>query len=258
MSGVGCGLVIETNKKFKRKSLLVSKMTGLKGLFNIFRQDDDRVLRDIDLVREQQFSMVQVGVNRLLELFNDSGANVAHIGNTTNRIVDKCLDMFGYGISYIPDLKAQKKDATPLVEFESGSRGNMLNSNPRSVGQFKLELRKLCLPYRLFGQFFRVFPRFPGVCRLLFHDVSLALDCEESFLCRIGVSFGGAGELIKMASMFFQEASLQNQSNSLQDTNRNEAGSKDHKPKCVPGEFSGRLILVSICAAGFYSWSFYL
>jgi hypothetical protein len=58
--------------------------------------------------------------------------------------------------------------------------------------------------------------------------------------------------------MFFQEASLQNQCNSLQDTNSNKPGSKNHKPKCVLGEFLGSLILVSICAVGFYGWSFYL
>ena len=56
----------------------------------------------------------------------------------------------------------------------------------------------------------------------------------------------------------FQKTDLQNQRNSLQNIHYHESKSEYHESECVPGDFFGSLILVTICAAGLLAWSFYL
>ena len=166
------GLVVKTNEQIKSNSFLVFEVTAFERLLDIFRQYDDWNLANVSLSGEKQLAVVEVGINRFFKNRCDFGNDLWHLCDSANGIVNKTYDVFRNRLSHISDLNIQHQDGSSLVEYQIRSGRNCLDSDPRSVCQFKLPLRQIGLLNGLLRQLPRV--SFGG-----FHQFQLALGSKN-------------------------------------------------------------------------------
>jgi hypothetical protein len=153
---INSGLVVETNEEIKGNSSLVFEMATLERLINVFRQNNDGDLANIGLAGKEQLAVVEVGINGFFKYRCDFVDDLWHLSDSCNGIVNKTYDVLRNRIPHISDLNVQHQDGSPLIEYQIRSGRNCLDSDPRSVCQFKLTLRQIGLLNGLLRQLLRV------------------------------------------------------------------------------------------------------
>src|ERR1019366_1105508 len=177
-------LIVETNKQFKSETrqlfIPILKLAVFNRSIYDFFPNEHRVIVNDDLAREYQFAVIKHAVYRFSQKSGNTLLDFNRIVDTSDNWLNPKMQMLGDRMSDIPYLVTKENNRfSRIFEREIRCGDYRIQTNPRSISEVQLPLRKIGLLNGLLRQRFCVFPRFFGVSELFIHRISLAFNAKE-------------------------------------------------------------------------------